>query len=879
MTYYKNINGHSLINMQSLFSNCNNLKFINIYLLEENEQSKDISNIFSGITTNFVYCIKDESKIPTIITKLSGHINNCSFLSELTIEDSINTTTILTTIPNSITTILTTISDSTILTTIPITTILTTIPDSTIITTIPLTNILATIPDSTIITTIPLTNILATMPDNTTPITSPIFMTTFLTTFPTTNLILNNIITSILTTILFIDINTTPFLDIEIPIIPSTTKDPVIEYNTKDFLSYLLKSDNKINDESKNEDISKDDIINNIKNEITNGGMDTLVSNIIREKKDLVLKDEDVTIYQITTSDNQNNNEYNNISTIQLGECENKLKKHYNIANNESLLIFKIDLYNQGLSVPKIEYEIYHPKTKEKLDLDICKDTKINISIPVSINEDNLYKYDSSSDYYNDICFTYTSEKGTDISLNDRKKEFINNNMSLCEVNCEFNGYNNDTKKSLCECQVKIKLPIISEIVINKDELLNNFFDVKKSINLKVLKCYYKIFKKEGIQKNIGNYIILSIILLSVILIVIFYIKGFNILKRKIKQKLLIKKLNENKMGLNEVKSIKKASKKRKKKEKLKNFEFQYEKGKNNKNKNIKIKKNPPIKKETKTKIKIKQFIMNDKVGKSSSSKIEINNNNSNIQNINKSIQITTRNSKDFNSKINYNDYELNSMLYNLALLYDKRTYLQYYISLLKTRHIVIFSFYTSNDYNSKAIKILLFLFSFALYYAVNALFFNDSTMHKIYEDEGNFNIIYQIPQIIYSTIISSVVNTLLRTLSLSEKNILIIKNEKNKNEKVIKNLLKCLQIKFACFFICDLLLLILFWFYLSCFCAIYINTQIHVLKDTLISFCLSLLYPFGLYLIPGIFRIPALRAKNRNKETLYKFSKIIQLL
>ena len=43
-------------------------------------------------------------------------------------------------------------------------------------------------------------------------------------------------------------------------------------------------------------------------------------------------------------------------------------------------------------------------------------------------------------------------------------------------------------------------------------------------------------------------------------------------------------------------------------------------------------------------------------------------------------------------------------------------------------------------------------------------------------------------------------------------------------------------------------------------------------------SYGLSMIYPFLIYLIPGIFRIPALRAKNKNKETLYKFSKILQL-
>ena len=59
-------------------------------------------------------------------------------------------------------------------------------------------------------------------------------------------------------------------------------------------------------------------------------------------------------------------------------------------------------------------------------------------------------------------------------------------------------------------------------------------------------------------------------------------------------------------------------------------------------------------------------------------------------------------------------------------------------------------------------------------------------------------------------------------------------------------------------------------------FCAIYINTQIHLIKDTLISFGLSLCYPFGIYLIPGIFRIPALSNK---KKCLYDFSRILQII
>ena len=40
-----------------------------------------------------------------------------------------------------------------------------------------------------------------------------------------------------------------------------------------------------------------------------------------------------------------------------------------------------------------------------------------------------------------------------------------------------------------------------------------------------------------------------------------------------------------------------------------------------------------------------------------------------------------------------YTDEEINNLTYYLALLYDKSSYCEYYISLLKTNHILIFSF------------------------------------------------------------------------------------------------------------------------------------------------------------------------------------------
>ena len=39
------------------------------------------------------------------------------------------------------------------------------------------------------------------------------------------------------------------------------------------------------------------------------------------------------------------------------------------------------------------------------------------------------------------------------------------------------------------------------------------------------------------------------------------------------------------------------------------------------------------------------------------------------------------------------------------------------------------------------------------------------------------------------------------------------------------------------------------------------------------------MLYPIGLNLLPGIFRIPALRANKKDKKCMYKLSGIIALI
>ena len=203
-------------------------------------------------------------------------------------------------------------------------------------------------------------------------------------------------------------------------------------------------------------------------------------------------------------------------------------------------------------------------------------------------------------------------------------------------------------------------------------------------------------------------------------------------------------------------------------------------------------------------------------------------------------------------NEVIYIDEEINALEYNFALKYDKRDYCNYYISLLKTKHNLIFAFCNNMDYNSKIIKIDLFVIGFVIDFAINTLFYDDETMHNIYKSKGNFDFETQIPIIVYSTLISMVLNVPLNFLALSNDAILSFKQEKIKIniKKRAEDLKYKLNIKFIIYFIISFLLLDFFWYYISMFCAIYKNTQIHLLKDTLYSFGLSLLFPFVIYLI-----------------------------
>ena len=625
----------------------------------------------------------------------------------------------------------------------------------------------------------------------------------------------------------------------------------------------------------------------------------------ILEGNDIVIRFYKNNSIILSTTKNQKYNPNTSKTSINLKECEDIIKNEYKISLNDTLFILKLEITEEGMKIPKIEYELYYPlydgEELIQLDLTKCKNNKIDIIYFVDINIKNIDidKYNKSSNYYNDLCTKSDSERKMDLSLSDRRNEFVDNNMTLCEEDCDLIEYNSTNNNTKCSCLIKVKLPFIDEIKFDKMKLLKSFIDIDNFLNYKFMKCYKNILTKDEIKNNAAFYIEILIFSSYIISLFLFLFKYYAILLSKLSKIIELNKLEnttKNKNNPNKKRNPDKSKniKSHKSENKLpliENNEIKRNKSRiKDKINTLSLNSNNKINFLKENKVNINEDLQNSphskniKVELKKNRKLEIKNKinkNKHLSSLKTKKKNNLQTSDDNNNKdsFEYNDNELNSLSYEKALKYDKRTYCEYYISLLRVKQLLFFSFYTSdNDYNSPVIKIFLFFLFFNNYLVVNALFFNDGTIHEIYIDNGEYNFIYQIPQILYSTILSSLINFIIKLLALTKNN--KIKSEDSNirilNVKILENKLK---IKFTLFFIFAFILLSFFSYYIICFCGIYSKTQIHLIKDTIVSFILSLIYPFGTNLIPGIFRIYSLNAKKKNKKYMFLISKFFQII
>ena len=297
------------------------------------------------------------------------------------------------------------------------------------------------------------------------------------------------------------------------------------------------------------------------------------IVNIITENFE-VLKDEEIIIegkdnfyYQFTTLDNElnnleenTNNNSNKFSKIDLGQCEDILRDKYDIDKNLSLFMIKYEKLSNTSSERNLQFEIYEPINKTRLNLSVCDNTSIDIYVPVILSEKFLglinelkdlgYDiFDIDSNFYQDICTPFKSPNGADVLLSDRINYYFNNEETKCQPNCQFSDYSFEKQNLKCKCDIESSEINFDNNIISSKSIYTSFYDTLKYSNYKVLKCYKLAFSLKIFKKNLGNIIVLVYFVIFFIVIIIYCIKGINEFKINIFQNLFNngKKANKNK--------------------------------------------------------------------------------------------------------------------------------------------------------------------------------------------------------------------------------------------------------------------------------------------------------------------------------------------
>ena len=527
------------------------------------------------------------------------------------------------------------------------------------------------------------------------------------------------------------------------------------------------------------------------------------------------------------------------------------------------MIFIKQEKISSKASEKNIIFDVYEPYNKTKLNLSLCDGISINIFVPMELSEENRKIYEKMKEsgydmfnindpFYQDICTTFDSSDGTDMLLTDRINYIYNNEDTQCQQNCQLSFYSIESKYMNCSCYINENNNNKNN---NKEEkftakkIYEMFYDVLKYSNYNIIiKCFTKILDKKIFTINIGNIIVIIYFSIYLIFFFIYCVRGINQLKNKIN---------------NEINKIKRKNSFNNNKKIKSNFmEFLNSPMKKKYNKKLIMKDNKINKKKTIFPIKNNT----KKKGNSSlSSKNKILDF-SRLAKLNSIRDIKEKNSNKINNKViknnipkKYDDFELNELEYIEAIKFDKRTLFQIYLATLKREHLLIFTFFNCNDYNLLSIKISRFIFLIVGDMALNVFFFSDDSMHKLFINYGKYDFFQQIPQITYSTIISQLIEIFLCFLSLTDKYIykiksLLISGKLNK----IREITRIIRIKLFIFFLFTFILFFVYWYIITVFCAVYRNTQIIFIKDSLISFSISMAYPFVIYFITSIFRICA---------------------
>ncbi len=203
------------------------------------------------------------------------------------------------------------------------------------------------------------------------------------------------------------------------------------------------------------------------------------------------------------------------------------------------------------------------------------------------------------------------------------------------------------------------------------------------------------------------------------------------------------------------------------------------------------------------------------------------------------------------------------------------KSFINIYWEYLKRGHIIINAFISECFFEIRIIKFIFLLLIIGLEFTLNSFFFTEKYISEIFHNNGKLNFNSYILMSLFSFLVSLIFNCLLYKLTTSKYSIYkCIMTEKNNRDFKIKinNEIKCLKIKLILFFIIDFIMIFFFWYYCSAWCAVYRNTQIFWIFNSLISIIMNFLIPFILCIIPTIITYITLKTKFNSFKKIDNF-------
>ena len=292
----------------------------------------------------------------------------------------------------------------------------------------------------------------------------------------------------------------------------STTKECIQNCNINEYNKECAPTNNiiAINDTIKN-------ILNNIQ-------YINLEEKLFINKTKYIIFGNNVT-FIFSTSEIEKKELYNNYNTssIILGESEKYIEQFYLINEVLPIPILKIEILNNHSNDMELYYELFNPLNfSQKLDLNLIQENYIEIRKPQYLKQykiDLILKtrelgyniFDLNDPFYNDICSAF-SYNNTDFSLSERKNIIDLSDENLCPNDCNYSSFDIKTLRTICLCKIGFDENNKTSDLKNNDIQNENYKElvnlvkrnvgVSKSSNIRVVKCFSMIFRKNLFIEN-----------------------------------------------------------------------------------------------------------------------------------------------------------------------------------------------------------------------------------------------------------------------------------------------------------------------------------------------------------------------------------------